>query len=237
MSGFFPPYSARGVSTTDIVAVAVPTAITPGVTTPLLDGAGTLRRSRTFTRIFGDPTNPAVSSAQVGDASLRSVTASVPLRSSTMGSTPMSSRASSMLSAITESCAGTSETPGVEDGTENRPSSTLSSTIGLARDVSYNAGLPYSEVEKWIRDGWTHLNTGTLIVNCTLVTSFSSSHSLDEVVPFQRWIRAVVDCSLACGRGKCDIVCMGIPSINVTNGVVRSIGKLRRCTLSPHETG
>lgn len=101
------------------------------------------------------------------------------------------------------------------------------STIGLARDVSCNTDVPYTEAEAWARDSWMYANSGVLVVNCTVFKSFSSSDSLSEVLPFQRWLRCMLDCSIACGAEKIDVVCMGVPATNVVDSVIRSMGKLR----------
>lgn len=101
------------------------------------------------------------------------------------------------------------------------------STLGLARDVSFTTDVPYVEAEAWARDSWMYAHSGTLVVNCTVFKSFSSSDSLSEVVPFQRWIRCMLDCSIACGSSKIEVICMGVPATNVIDSVIRSMGKMR----------
>jgi len=101
------------------------------------------------------------------------------------------------------------------------------STTGLARDLSANFGTKYVEIETWFRDSWKHLASGVLIVNCSLFVQFSSSYSLSETVPFQRWMRSILDVSIAMSESKIDVVCMGVPSRNVVDSALRSIGMER----------
>lgn len=101
------------------------------------------------------------------------------------------------------------------------------STVGMARDISTNTKLGYRDVEEWFRDSWMYANSGTLVVNCMTFEAFSSSSSLREIIPFQKWLRCILDCSIACGADKIDVVCMGVPATNVTDSVIRSMGKLR----------
>lgn len=98
------------------------------------------------------------------------------------------------------------------------------STTGLARDLSANFGTRYVEIETWFRDSWKYLASGVLMVNCSLFVQFSSSHSLSETVPFQRWMRSILDVSMAMSESKIDVICMGVPSRNVVDSALRSIG-------------
>lgn len=102
------------------------------------------------------------------------------------------------------------------------------STVGLARDMNVNFGTTYLEVENWFRDSWKHLASGVLVVNCNVFLHFSSSRSQLETVPFQMWMRAILDCSMALSDDKIDVVCMGVPSQNVVDSMLRSIGNARR---------
>lgn len=101
------------------------------------------------------------------------------------------------------------------------------STTGLARDLSANFGTKYVEIEEWFRDSWKYLASGVLVVNCSLFVQFSSSHSLSDTVPFQRWARSVLDASMSISDNKIDVICMGVPSWNVVDSTLRSIGMRR----------
>ena len=98
------------------------------------------------------------------------------------------------------------------------------STIGISTDVSSCTGIGKVTVEEWARSGWKYLLSGVLIVNCMTFVQFSSSRSQSETIPFQRWIQAMIDCSIQAGGGKIDIVQMGVPASNVIDSVVRSMG-------------
>lgn len=104
------------------------------------------------------------------------------------------------------------------------------STIGIARDVSCNTDLTYVEVEEWFRDSWTYISSGTLVVNCVVFEKFTSSYSLSEVVPFQRWILALLSISHALSDSKVDIICMGVPAESTVDSIMRSLGKSRSQT-------
>lgn len=137
----------------------------------------------------------------------------LPFRTIVIGERPYSTDIHPVISsAMSYDCAKSKATP---------------STIGVARDVSHNTDLGYAEVEEWFRNSWMFANSGTLVVNCTVFESFSSSRSLSEVIPFQKWLRCILDCSIACGDEKIDVICMGVPATNVTDTVIRSMGKSR----------
>lgn len=115
-------------------------------------------------------------------------------------------------------------------------SSPTPSSIGLARDVytntkdnaSEDSRVTYAEAEAWTMNSWAYLNTATLVVNCTVLRRFSSSESLNELVPFQKWLRCILDCSIACLDSKVDVICMGVPSTNVVDSTLRSMGSSKR---------
>lgn len=110
------------------------------------------------------------------------------------------------------------------DPSKTRPTP---STMGVAMDLRVTLGCKQVEVERWFRDSWMYLSSGTVVVNCTLFTNYSSSHSASETVPFQRWIRSMIECSCMISLSKVDIICMGVPSQNVVDSMLRSMGKLR----------
>jgi hypothetical protein len=101
------------------------------------------------------------------------------------------------------------------------------STIGVASDLSSTLGYPHIEAERWFRDGWKHASSGTVIVNCTLFTHYSSSHSMNDTIPFQKWVRCMIECTVAMGSSKIDLICMGVPAQNVMDSALRSMGKAR----------
>jgi hypothetical protein len=101
------------------------------------------------------------------------------------------------------------------------------STVGMATDMTSNFSTTYLEVETWFRDGWKHLASGVLLLNCNTFLQFSSSRSQSETVPFQKWLRSILDCSMLLSNDKIDVVCMGIPSQNVVDSLLRSIGTAR----------
>lgn len=110
------------------------------------------------------------------------------------------------------------------DPSRSRPTP---STVGVASDLHRSLGCKYIEVERYFRDSWKYLNSGTVVVNCTLFTSYSSSHSMRETVPFQRWLRSMVECTALVSPSKIDIVCMGVPALNVVDLMLRSMGEAR----------
>ena len=101
------------------------------------------------------------------------------------------------------------------------------STSGMAKDLGLNFGVPYVVAERWFRDSWKYLGSGALVVNCNLFLHFSSPHSVSETVPFQRWLRCILDVSMSLLNEKVDVVCMGVPASNVVDSALRSIGLAR----------
>lgn len=101
------------------------------------------------------------------------------------------------------------------------------STVGVAMDLTRALGCKYAETERWFRDSWMYLASGTVVVNCTLFTNYSSSFASNEVVAFQRWIRSMIECSAAMSPSNIDVICMGVPSLNTVNSMLGSMGRLR----------
>ncbi len=97
------------------------------------------------------------------------------------------------------------------------------STIGAPSDLSRTTGCTYLEAEKWFRGSWKYLNSGTIVVNCTVVSSYSSSHSINEVVSFQKWLRCIIKCSSRISQSTIDVVCMGVPSQNIVDSTLSSM--------------
>ena len=86
------------------------------------------------------------------------------------------------------------------------------STAGIAHDLQNSLGCKYIEVERWFRDSWKYLGSGTLVINCILFTQYSSSHSSKESVAFQRWLRSALEYSAAISSSNIDLVCIGVPA-------------------------
>lgn len=101
------------------------------------------------------------------------------------------------------------------------------STMGLAADLSSTVSISHLEAERWFRDSWKYLNSGTVVVNCNTFLPYSSPHSLSEIVPFQRWVRSLIDYTIKTSDVKVTVVCMGVPSSNVMDSVLKSLGSTR----------
>jgi hypothetical protein len=119
--------------------------------------------------------------------------------------------------------------PPVSSAMSYNPSMTrpTPSTVGVALDLSRTLGCEYAQVERWFMESWRHAASGTIVVNCTLFTRYSSSHSMDETIPFQKWIRCAIECSVAMGSSKVEVICMGVPAQNTVDLALRSMGRAR----------
>jgi hypothetical protein len=95
--------------------------------------------------------------------------------------------------------------PSVSSAMSYDPSKTRAtpSTMGIAMDLQVTLGCKLMEVERWFRDSWTYMLSGVVIVNC------------------------MIECSHMISPSKIDVICMGVPSQNVVDSMLRSMGKLR----------
>lgn len=111
---------------------------------------------------------------------------------------------------------------------DERLSKPTPSTLGVASDLCNSLGCVLLEVERWIRDGWKHLGSGTVLVNCTLFKPYTSPYGINETIPFQRWMRCMLECSISMSNSKIDVICMGVPAQNVVEQALGSMGSNRK---------
>lgn len=102
------------------------------------------------------------------------------------------------------------------------------STLGVSMDVHNVTGYSAREVENWFRSSWMYLRQGVLCVNCTLLQRYTSSRSLDDVVPFQRWLRRLLKLSLEVSDRDIQVICMGTPATDAVTKTMKAIGVGRR---------
>lgn len=102
------------------------------------------------------------------------------------------------------------------------------STLGVSMDVHNVTGHSAREVENWFQSSWMYLQQGVLCVNCTLTEKYTSSRSLDDIVPFQRWLRRLLKLSLEVSDRNIQVICMGTPATDAVTKTMKAIGVGRR---------
>ena len=65
--------------------------------------------------------------------------------------------------------------------------------MSIARNLANSVEIEYTYVESWFRDSWKYLGSATIVVNCSILVLYLSSHLIIEAMILRRWLRSMLE--------------------------------------------